>query len=347
MHASRYNQAAITELLCDRHADINVLNNDNRSALWYTCRFANVEATRVLLDRGANVNLGDPPILAACTSPCVHFQTEMSRLQVVRLLVKNNANLNVVDADGWTAINIASRYNQAAIIKLLLDRHVDIDALCNNNRSALYTACFWANVDAIRVLLDRGANVDLGDPPILVICLPPCVIDQAKTNMSTFWARRLQVVRLLIGHNANLNVVNAHGMTAIMRASQINQAAIIELLCDRHADIDVLDNDDESALYAACYWANVEATRVLLARGANVDLGDPPILVACTPPHEGDQAEMDMSTLWARRCEIVIELVRHNVDLHVVDAQGHGPLFLAVANKQWAIVAVLREAFGR
>jgi len=55
---------------------------------------------------------------------------------------------------------------------------------------------------------------------------------------------------------------------------------------------------------------------------------------------------VDMSTLWARRCEIVIELVCHNADLDVVDANGDGPLDLAESSEQSAIVAVLREALG-
>ena len=42
----------------------------------------------------------------------------------------------------------------------------------------------------------------------------------------------------------------------------------------------------------------------------------------------------------------MIELVRHNADLDVVDANGDGPLDLAEMNEQWAIVAVFREALG-
>jgi len=165
-------------------------------------------------------------------------------------------------------------------------------------------------------------------------------------DMSTFWARRLQVVRLLADHNANLNVVDANGWTAIMSASRNNQAAIIELLLDRHVDVDALNNDNKSSLWYACYYANIEAARMLLARGANVDLGSPPILDACQDLPEYHVALVDMSTFWARRCEIVIDLVRHNADLDVVDADGDGPLGLAELYEQWAIVTVLREALG-
>ena len=75
-------------------------------------------------------------------------------------------------------------------------------------------------------------------------------------------------------------------------------------------------------------------------------MGDSPFLTACRDLNKDLPAEVDMSTRWARRCEIVIELVRHNADLDVVDANGDGPLDLAEMNEQWAIVDVLREALG-
>jgi len=53
-----------------------------------------------------------------------------------------------------------------------------------------------------------------------------------------------------------------------------------------------------------------------------------------------------MSTFWARRCEIVIELVRANANLYVTDAHGYTPIQLAQHFKQPAIVAVLKEAMG-
>jgi len=121
---------------------------------------------------------------------------------------------------------------------------------------------------------------------------------------------------------------------------------VIELLCNRHAAIDVLDNNNRSALAIACSFAHVEAVRTLLSRGATVDLGvTPPIILACVELHENQRKGQDMSTFWARRCEIVIELIRANANLNVV-WQGHTPLQLARHFKQPAIVAVLEEALG-
>ena len=122
---------------------------------------------------------------------------------------------------------------------------------------------------------------------------------------------------------------------------------MIELLCNRHAAIDVLDNNNRSALAIACSNARVEAVRALLARGANVDLGtSSPINFACADLLASFREGQNMSTFWARRCEIVVELVRANANLNVVSAQGNTALQLARHFKQPAIIAVLEEALG-
>jgi len=132
-----------------------------------------------------------------------------------------------------------------------------------------------------------------------------------------------------------------------MWASQNGHAQVIELLCDRHAAIDALDNDNSSsALSFACIYARVEAVRVLLTRDANADVGIlPPIFVACVEggkPENG--TDEDVATFWACRCEIVSELVRHRLD-HVL-ANGQVALLQARENGQSAIVAILEEALN-
>jgi len=215
-------------------------------------------------------------------------------------------------ATEWRTLMCASRDNDTASIERLWNMHEYIDGLNSNNMSALCIACNWANVEATRALLARGANVHLGMPPILAACELPHENVRARMDMCTFWARRLQVVRFLADHNANLNVVDTNGCTALMNANRYNQVAIIKFLLDEGVNIDVLNSNNESALCIACYWANVEATRLLLVRGAKVDLGDPPF-EACISLHDDDQVDTDMSTFWARRSEI-FRLLRDNVN---------------------------------
>jgi hypothetical protein len=62
-----------------------------------------------------------------------------------------------------------------------------------------------------------------------------------------------------------------------MCADRGDKTAIIELLCDRHVDMDALDNDGHTALGLASNFAHVDVVRVLLSRGANVGAGFNPL----------------------------------------------------------------------
>jgi len=349
-------QEELLNLFIESRVDINAINiNNNETALYYCCQYGNVEATRLLLKHGADSNLGESPLLCACKKlgedlpEGVDMTTFWSRrLQVVRLLCDNSADVNVVDENGYTALMCASRNNQTAIAEVLIDRDVDIDALDIgiNKGGALGMACFWCNVEMVRLLLQRGATVEVGAPLLPILCQNLPNHAEKEMDMSTFWTRRFVVIELLANHGANLNILQDDGWTALMWASRSNQTHIMKFLLDNYADIDAVNDDNECALYHACQWANVEATTLLLDRGASVENGVPPIIVACQDLHTNERANVDDLTFWACRCDIVKALLRANADVTVYDADGNRPLDIALSLEQANIVTVLCEAAG-
>ena len=196
------------------------------------------------------------------------------------------------------------------MVQLLLGRRAEIEAKDKQGFTALAAACFHGHVAAATLLVDRHADIE--------------------TRSNT-------------------------GFTPLIWASQNGHVAVMELLCNRHADVNVLINGNTmSALSFACDNAHVEAARLLLARGADADLGNlPPIYMACSAASKqycsGDDSSSSSSEsaavrFWARRYEIVVELVTHRID-HVL---AHGPVSLRTVRRlnQPAIVSVLEEALG-
>jgi len=103
----------------------------------------------------------------------------------------------------------------------------------------------------------------------------------------------LNVVQRLLDLGADIDSKSAFGNTALLTAIICGHEQVTNLLpvLERNANINVVDHDEyKSALGYACENANIDLVRVLLARGANVDLGDPPILVACTLPGVNNRA---------------------------------------------------------
>jgi len=308
------------------------------SRLAIASRMGRLDVVQKLLDFGAKVETKS----AGGGTGSLQYAVQGGHLHVARFLLdEKHAIINARNHIGCTPLMMASDDDDAEMIELLCDRHADLDELDNYERSALWLACRNAKVDAVRVLLARGAKTDADMPlfaPLLAVCHEKLSID---------WARRFQVIRLLAEHNANLDIGDEDGRTPLMRASEEGKVEMIEFLCDKHVNIDKLSKHNWSSLYFACYYAQDKAVRILLARGANANLGEACILVACLNVSEDEHKKTgDPATFWARRCAIVIELVRANANLHATNPLGWPPLFLARLSGQPAIVAVLEEALG-
>jgi len=217
---------------------------------------------------------------------------------------------------------------------LLLDRHAAIETRNNTGYSPLMLASHQGHVPVIELLLTRLVSIEAQNIMGLTALAMTC--KQGRVPAAT----------LLLDRHADIETRSNDGYSPLMWASQQGHVPVIELLCNRHAAIDFLNEDDFSALSLACMYAHVEAVRALLARGANIEVGEPSAIIgACIEIPEGDRKGQDLSAFWARRCEIVIELIRANANLNVVWL-GLTPLQFARRHKQPAIIAVLKEALG-
>jgi ankyrin repeat protein len=78
-------------------------------------------------------------------------------------------------------------------------------------------------------------------------------------------------VRRLIAAGANVNAKNDFGATPMSEAATVGNTAIIKMLLDAKADPDSPFADGQTALMVVARSTNVEAARLLIAAGANVN----------------------------------------------------------------------------
>jgi len=147
---------------------------------------------------------------------------------------------------------------------------------------------------------------------------------------------------MLLESKAIVDAKGTFGATPLIIASKFGDVKVIELLLDWGANINALTLSKRTAIWRAVYFAHVEVVCMLIARGVDVNIGQPAIIIACMDVHEIDRKHVDMTTFWARRREIVVELIRANANIHVVDADGRTPLKWALFFKQREIANVLR-----
>jgi ankyrin repeat protein len=150
-------------------------------------------------------------------------------------------------AGGTTALMMAAP--DAEKMKLLLDRGADVNSRAGSNYSALMVAAVYRDgMPAMKLLLARGADVS-GTPS-------PLVLAAGVGNA--------EAVKPLHDAGASLS-------RALLAAVRTGQTGAARALLDAGASMDETDASDASALDRAVMSNQLELTRLLIERGANVN----------------------------------------------------------------------------
>ena len=84
-----------------------------------------------------------------------------------------------------------------------------------------------------------------------------------------FWFNDL--ARTLIHYDANINVRNVKGETALSQAALVGNNNMIGIMVDMGAEVNKGDTNGNTALMAASYAGHVSTVRLLLERGAKIN----------------------------------------------------------------------------
>jgi hypothetical protein len=156
------------------------------------------------------------------------------------------------------------------------------------------------------------------------------------------------------------------GSSPLGTAIQKNSLPMVRLLIERDADVNLLENRNESLLVAAIRTAEPALLRLLLesgidASGANAPLPRPlwhavnsrevdliaPLLEAGADPNAPVDAEGRAAlynAIWYGDEELVKWLLKHGTSAEAKDKEGKTPLAFAKENEKPALVAILKKA---
>lgn len=86
--------------------------------------------------------------------------------------------------------------------------------------------------------------------------------------------RDLTWMQFMIAKGANVNSRDAHGVTPLVLACNLNFTEGVDLLVGKGARVDESNNSGETPLITAVHNRNLPLTRILLKAGANPDRAD-------------------------------------------------------------------------
>jgi ankyrin repeat protein len=240
----------IIHSLLKKDADIDAVNNDGRTPLHNAVRCPHQEAIVLsLLERGTKSDIknneGKTPLDFAKrklvfkedeTEPYIIYYLiydleKLSYKAKVLLLIKaikkhnteeakkliqEGANIHLRDEDGLTPLCWAVQERLTEIVNLLLDHNAQTDTKSNNGSTPLHRAT---------VVMNEA--------------------DRTPEGIQT----RQEIIHSLLNQGADINARDGFGCTPLHYAVQyLNQEAIVLLLLERDAKIDIKNNEGKTPL---------------------------------------------------------------------------------------------------
>lgn len=213
--------------------------------------------------------------------PIIAVAAERGYIDCVRELIRAGADVNAATdpADesekGMTALHsiILGGVEDAIepIIRLLVDAGASTDAEFGRRHTALELAAKRKNPSILNLLLKLGARAHL---------------QLDKKYAIIHWAAEnghLENVKRFLDDGVPVDFRTPSGDTPLMAACGWLRADVVKLLLQRGAQVDLKDDDDETALHKACdrakrwgfedrYQSALAVVEMLLKRGADVSL---------------------------------------------------------------------------
>tara|TARA_B100002052_G_scaffold281275_1_gene290163 strand:+ start:1966 stop:3537 length:1572 start_codon:yes stop_codon:yes gene_type:complete len=160
------------------------------------------------------------------------------------ILIENNANLNLTDMNDSTILHYVCHYSQdiEELLQLLIDNNANIDALHNGIETPLMIAVSRGQTNNIALLLESGADTNIrgfGNAPILFF-----VLNNYGINSEVNRAENMQ---LLLDYGVNPNAQDANGNTVLHKLKD-DDIELAKMLLKSNADINILNKSGETAL---------------------------------------------------------------------------------------------------
>lgn len=160
----------------------------------------------------------------------------------------------VINALKHSPLMIAVLNQQSEIARLLLEKNsLEINKHAGiQGETPLHIAVLNGNLKTINILLSYGANINSRtfgtySVPVLHYALVQAYYQATNhSNIASF-----QIIELLLRHNAEVNILDYRGSTALIVAAALGLTDVVQLLLEYKADHTIATNDGETALSIA------------------------------------------------------------------------------------------------
>ncbi|XP_057336041.1 putative ankyrin repeat protein RF_0381 [Microplitis mediator] len=250
----------ITSFLIQNGADINqtstYMYQDGFSPLHTAILASNAPATELLLKMAADVNARD----SRMNTP-LHIASQTGNYHAAALLLSHGASMAAINSYNETPFCVAIDTGSLNILKLFLTNgiHKKDPQLLNNS---LKRAIDTRNVHVVQFMIDNGADVNFVSPYKKFTPLHFAIA-----------ADELKIIETLLQNSANVLSRSESDSLPIFYADHQKKSAMVDLLLDRHSEID-LEHGKELIYEAVMNDCPLVVEKLLTHRLYNLNVDD-------------------------------------------------------------------------
>ncbi len=221
----------IVEDLIAASANVNAVTYDGWSVLMSASSGGNPEVVKILLTAGAT-----PNVTTESGETAVSVASYKGNPEIIKMLIAGGADVNATRG-GLPAVAEASKYGQTDAVRALVESGADVNiSHPQTGWNALLAASKSGYTDIVNILLTAGANANASSNIGIahegqykgeqVTFVPQA--NNTSSLMQASAAGHIEIVKLLIAANADVNQTNAMGQTAlsVAKTQEIKQLLI-------------------------------------------------------------------------------------------------------------------------
>ncbi|WP_257263556.1 ankyrin repeat domain-containing protein [Endozoicomonas sp. ONNA2] len=327
------------QILLDKGAEIDAVNNNGWTPLHLATRQQGLEFMQRLLDQKADINAA-----AAMGITPLHIAAKYCWSRGIEFLLHNGAEVDATGQTGLTALHRCSGHVQC--LQLLLNSHADPNARDIHHWTPLHYAAGSENsLPCIEILLSKGAQIDSSDEsgrtPLHIASEmghSHIVHYLAQKKAEVNWRRndswlplhiaarhgRHQCMEVLHHHGARLDSTISDEISRYSHLTPLHIAAGHEslesatFLIKQGVDINARAAAGETPLHFAAMGGCDRVMHLLIISGADINARE----------HQG-KTPIHLAALAGKEQCLLILTSLANIDINVRSADGQTPLHFA------------------
>jgi len=245
----------IVKYLIGHGADVNGVNQYNKTPLCEACEEGNEKIVEYLVEHGADVNkvksYDETPLYCAC---------KKGNEKIAKYLIEHGANIKIVEICGYSPFFMACHSGNENLVKYLVGLGADINEESDCGNTPLFYACKSGNEDLVKYLVKLGADVKKinheKETPLFRAC------ESGNENLVKYLVEIEEV---------DIAIESIRGETALFKACENKNDKIVKYLVEHGADIDKENEWAETPLFFAFKSRNEKIVQYLIGQGANIN----------------------------------------------------------------------------